>query len=713
MSDLSRNAASTARGSRLAVLAAGLLPLAGLLAACGGGGGGGGANDPDQDLIVEAWTPTNGQETLTDMSDPGLDGKVTVKFTTVPRLTSMIDGANAFNGVTPNVQILDQAFARVAGQPSLDRDTSSFTFTPDGGVLSPAQYTLTISRFVSTSAGRQLNQGVQDFSTSWCVGPDVYPPVVRNVSPAALQKDTPLFAPIVITFNESIEPVSVVYGQTVFVQDGGTNPPTALNGTLQLQRNGFDLVFTPDPCTGMPPSTTVVVRLAGVGNTSYIRDKVGNGLVGDPANNNEYSFQFDTKGAKPLVNPLIAPYPGSPFVNGGPVVQGVYATTGNHVYAYDVGWVTNNYGQTFTYKPELTQQVLAANIGFNAVPPPATAPYGGDFDVKLGRCGEGVIDYRFDTVTNQTYMYMIDEVNESIAIINTGSGAIEGHLRGVGYTRGIGISGPGATGARPTVFVSNFGQGTVTAIPVSSIQPGLPICTALQELEDDLSRRLFMLTGRNPGGIALQSQGVAIGAVVNQGDNDVQFFDPRTLKSVENLGLGTLTQKYPVGEGPIDVNFSAYIPGTGQFALIVAQGGEQNPLGSAALWWNSTGGPFAANSGAIQGSVQDGLNIPGRPIYDWVNGLAWWVPNTAGDDLAKVDIVIQGGGLFATIQPQVNILRTIGANPTKVSYASNTIAFASLAGQGQVAVWELNALNGPPVLYNLPGIRSLVCAFDQ
>ncbi|MCK6480021.1 MAG: Ig-like domain-containing protein [Planctomycetaceae bacterium] len=723
MSNLISGNGAGGRSSRLLVALprVGLAAFgAGLLAACGSGGGGGSAvelPDVNADLIVVQNTPTNGQETLTDLSDPGLDGKVTIKFTSMPRSGSIIDSTNAFNGLTPNVQVLDQGFSRVRGQPSLDRDTRSLTFTPEGGVLSPAQYTLTLSKFISTAAGKQLNAGVEDFSTSWCVGPDVYTPVVRNVSPAPFQNDTPLFTPIVITFNESIDPISAVYGQTVFVEDGGTNPPTLLNGTLQLKRDGFDLVFIPDPCSGMPPSTTVVVRMFGNGNTSAIRDRVGNVMIGNVnvgAGVTEYQFQFNTKGIKPLPNNNYTPWAGSPFLNGGPPVQAVYAATGNRLYAYDTNWVIFNFNQTFTYKPELTQQVLAANLGFPIITPPnGVQPYGGDFETKFGKTGEGVVDYRFDTTLGHTYLYVADEVNESVVVVNSGTGKIEGRFNGLGTPKGVGISGPGATGAGPTLFISNYGQGTLTAIPLSGIQPGLPICTAIQELQDDNSKRVYMLTGRNPYGVALQPQGVAIGAVVNQADNDVQFFDPRTLKPVENLGLGTLSQKYPVGEGPIDVCFAQYLPGTGQFALIVSQGGITNPTGEVALWWNSTGGPFAANSGAIQGSVEDGLNIPGRPIYDWLNGLAWWVPNTAGEDLAKVDIVIQGGGLFATIQPQVNMTRDIGPNPTKVSYTGATIAFASLTGAGQVAVWELNALAGAPTLYSLPGVRSLFCAFDQ
>ena len=98
----------------------GLLPLAGMLAACGGGGGSGvPGNDPTDPLIVLAATPTNSQETVADgsLSDPGLNGKLIVNFTSLPRYKDVIDPVNDFNGLTPNVQILNQGFFRVPGTP--------------------------------------------------------------------------------------------------------------------------------------------------------------------------------------------------------------------------------------------------------------------------------------------------------------------------------------------------------------------------------------------------------------------------------------------------------------------------------------------------------------------------------------------------------------------------------------------------------------------
>jgi hypothetical protein len=734
MSELSKVAAGRGRGSRLSAKFLGLVPMAALLAACGGGGSSGGEGD----MVVVAVTPTNGQETLTDLSDPELGGQVTVKFSEVPDSNTMIDPTNAFNGLTPNVQVLNQGFVRVQGTPSVDKQSRAFTFAPAGGLLTPNQYTLTVSHNVGTKAGHMLNSGIEDFSASWTVGPDIYNPVIRNTSPAPNQSDTPIYTPIVVTFNESLDPASVVLGQTVFIQDGGTNPPTQLLGTLQLKRDGFDMVFTPDPCTGMPPSTTIVVRMLGAGNTSFLKDRVGNALVGDPNNANEVQFQFNTKGVKPLPNPLNLPGVWSPRINpftGWDAVA--YAVTNRATYAFDVSNVLRTFSSNLTTNPSLTVQVkqgntgtvgeiwvvtitgvfvrrLPASSGFAAV----HGPYGGDWEAKLGQPGEAVVDWRFDSVTGHSYIYQLDEADESVAIINSGTSKIEGHFRGVGTPKGISISGPGSTGLAPVIYVSNYGQGTVTGIPVGTIVPGLPICTAVKELQDDNKRRVYLTAGKNPSGVACEYFGLPIGAVTNQADNEVQFFDPATLAPLGN-GLGTVSQRFTVGESPIDVAFSGYDNfNNWLFAFIVNQGGEENPEGSVSLWWNSNTvvGLFRSNSGSITGTLTDGVNVPGRPTSDPL-GFYCWLGNTAGSDVIKAQIVANGSGLGTNINLKTSISREVGPNPTRMTWTGNpqglTLAFASLAGAGQVAVWERSSIIGPPDLYPVPGVNSVFSAWDQ
>jgi hypothetical protein len=709
-------AANHGRGARLAALFLGLVPLTGLLAACGGGGGDGGDDDASGDMLVERVTPTNGQETLANLSDPDLNGRLTMVLSGIPTASSIIDPQNAVNLLTPNVQILDQSFTRVRGTPAVDAATRTVTFTPAGGSLAPAQYTVTMSKFVSSTSGKLLNNGLEDFSSSWTVGPDVYPPVVRNVSPANNQNDVPLFTPIVVTFNESLEPASVVFGQTVFVQDGGTNPPTQLSGTLQLKRNGFDLVFTPDPCVGLPPSTTVVFRMLGAGNVSFLRDPVGNPLVGDPNNSNEVQFQFNTKGVKPLPIAANMHTPGSPRTSLlTPMLA--YVTSRDRVYAFDVSAVAFERALFGRMDVSLVQQVLETNRQ-----PIQTSPttwgygplYGGDYEAKLGQCGEAILDARLDPATGDTYYYMIDEANESVAIVHSATGRIEGHFNGIGTPKGIAMTSPFSAGSTPILFVTNYGQATLTGIDIGPIQPGLPICTAIQELQDDQSRRLYMPTGRNPAGVAAYWGNAAIPAagLVNQSDGEFQIFDPRTLAPIGSSFLGVLSDTYSVGENPIDIAWSPYFAASGWiFAYVVNQGGIQNPTGSVSVWWNATTGfaPFNSRSGTIATTITDGMNVPGRVTSNpGVLGNSFYVPNTGGDEIVGVNLGQVGGYIYTTITATVGSTRPVGDNPTGISWTgllNADVAIVPLPGLGVVGAYGLDSTITPPVYFSLPGAR--------
>ena len=231
-------------------------------------------------------------------------------------------------------------------------------------------------------------------------------------------------------------------------------------------------------------------------------------------------------------------------------------------------------------------------------------------------------------------------------------------------------------------------QATVTAIPIGSIVPGQPICTAVKELQDDFSKRSYLSTGKSPNGVALEYFGVSptpVGAVVNQADNEVQFFDPTTLQPLSG-GLGTISQRFTVGESPLDVAFSGYDGfNNWLFAFIVNQGGVENPQGSVSLWWNAnTVIPlFRSNSGSITGSLADGVNVPGRPSSDPL-GFYAWIANTAGTDVIKAQIVANGSGLGTNINLKTSIHREVGPNPTRMTWTGDPnnlmIAFASLAG---------------------------------
>ena len=720
-----------AAGSRLGALSLFLLPMAGVLAGCGPDAPGDG--DPDNDLIVLAATPTNGQETNTTLSDPELEQRITVKFTTTPARSTMLDDTNAFNGLTPYVQMLDQNFARVPGTPSIDPDTHAFLFEPENKTLVNGQYTLTVSKFVTTPTGNLLNAGLEDFSTSFTVGADDYPPVVRNTSPANNQSDVPLFNPIVMTFNESLDPATCVLGQTVFVQDGGTNPPTQQGGTLLLKRDGFDLVFIPDPCTGLTPGTTIVVRMLGIPtptvppaapipnpNPTHIKDRVGNALIGTSAATSwEVQFQFNTKGAQRLY-PTFLGAMGSPRI--GQFNSSVaFVSSNKETIAFEMGGVVAEYAVHFAVNPAYVQQIIAANgiptIFYAGTPPvPVSWSYvgsiGGDFRIDFEKAGEAVIDWRVDPLTNLTYIYQVDEAKEAVVIADNSS-KVQGKFKGLGTPKGIGISGPGAAGNNPFLYVTNYSQATLTGIPLGLIQPGKNICTAVQELNDDASQRVYMATGRNPSGVAAEYFGTAFGVVVNQADNEIQLFDLGTLTDFNHLGQGQLQHTYQVGANPIDAAWSPPLSGGALIFCYVSNLGDlNNPNGSVSLWWNNTSlnGLFNSLSGSVAATVTDGLTQPGRPMSDPLR-LSCWVPNTGSDDVSRLDIAIIGGFTGSAVSATVGLSKSLGLGPTSVTWTGIItgnpleLCFATLAGQGEVAIWEKYAGIGPVTYLPAPGCR--------
>ena len=123
-----------------------------------GGGGAGGANSSDPDvaveLIVKNITPTNSQEVLTKLTDPGLvdptyrdpadGGVIKTRFSEKLMASTVLDSSNAFNGLSSDVNFLNSAFERVPGTPLIpvEEGGNVLVFVPNGD-LPNGQYTLT------------------------------------------------------------------------------------------------------------------------------------------------------------------------------------------------------------------------------------------------------------------------------------------------------------------------------------------------------------------------------------------------------------------------------------------------------------------------------------------------------------------------------------------------------------------------------------------
>ena len=106
-----------------------------------------------------------------------------------------------------------------------------------------------------------------------------------------------------MVFNESVNPQTVT-NTSITVVAG--NPPTTIPGSLKMSRDDFEVVWTPDQDSVMPPNATIVVTITG--GASGVTDMVGNTFE-DPTVNPpaaQWAFSFETVTEPPPPNNPIA-----------------------------------------------------------------------------------------------------------------------------------------------------------------------------------------------------------------------------------------------------------------------------------------------------------------------------------------------------------------------------------------------------------------------
>jgi hypothetical protein len=225
-----------------------------------------GGLDPDAALVVTSVSPARNQETLPDLSDPGLSGRISVKFSTYVRASDLLDDRNPVNGLSRKVAFLDQAFAPVHGSPRLVRNVLWFEpFDNVHPVLPVGRYSITFKSSIRSARGRLLNDGRADFRTSFTVGSGSFPVVLVKVSPRHGQSDVGIRREIVASFDVPLDPVTAF--EAVRLEDRSTVPPTPVDALVTLERRGFDVVVHPTT-PGNPPGTQLTLVIAGRGTAN-------------------------------------------------------------------------------------------------------------------------------------------------------------------------------------------------------------------------------------------------------------------------------------------------------------------------------------------------------------------------------------------------------------------------------------------------------------
>jgi hypothetical protein len=200
--------------------------------------------DREAPLFVTSVKPARNQETLPDLSDPGLNTRIEVRFSTYPRARDLVDDPSFPSGLSRKVAFLDQAFAPVHAMASVRRNFLFIDpFDLQHQLLRQGRYTLTIKPSVRSWGGKALNEGRGSFTTRFSVGSWRLPFVLVRVSPRDGQTDVGLRRTVVASFDRPVDPLTAF--ESVRLEDRSTQPPTPIDALVTLEREGLDVVVVP------------------------------------------------------------------------------------------------------------------------------------------------------------------------------------------------------------------------------------------------------------------------------------------------------------------------------------------------------------------------------------------------------------------------------------------------------------------------------------
>lgn len=719
------------------------------------------ASSSKSDLVVTLVTPTTNQEVLPDFSDPGLNGRIMVRFSAPLRKGDFISRSNGINSLTPAVEFLNSQFLRLQGAPTIRGNTFEFdpTTVDNGGALPDGQYTLNIKSSVRSVRGKLLNQGVKDFTTCFSIGVDKWAPVMRSISPLRNQQNIGLNQKIVMSFNEPVNAATLI--TTVNVSDVSTNPPTPILGPLggtgvATDRGGFDVVFTPDPCFGYPPKSTIEISVQGaqlpsnppgfplLSTGNYCPPPADVSAVSDVFNNKFtmdqgiqwtynastklfesplgtydcvglFKTQFVTRGITP---PPVGLVPGSPqWVN--PFCGIVLTWWSNRcdfqgrVFFYTTGTSVGQVDITQVISLFVLQGVQ--NFTLSTIVP--------NSPVRMGRPGGIMVDPRWDANNgNHTFLYVVDQRSATVLVVDSRNMKILGRFAGFSSPRDVGIS-TDFGAARVTLWVTDFGAKQAVGIDLASVavnlggQPGAQ--SPCDAIKDNQKNRVFIPTGNGPTDVSADSFLLNRAMVVNSLSNSVTLID---------ASRGAVLKDYQVGGNPLSCDFTLWGFGAIDVAAICNQGGLSDPDGSVSLYLRAPPlqnflPALAQQRDDIEATLTNGVK---NPTYvwgnqEWANPLSgnsspqlFFVPNTGGKTILDLRINVTGTfGLL--IDLQANQVREVGFNPTGVMYDAyfpNQMIFSCVAGEGKFAGMD-SLRNLPPEAITVPGIRRIFTCFSH
>jgi hypothetical protein len=177
----------------------------------------------------------------------------------------------------------------VLGTVTYDGPSRTATFTPAALLLNDTTYTATVSTHAATPAGVTLGSPfVWSFSTA--LTPDTTAPFVIFTNPRDGETGVAINRKIVATFNEAMDPATMIGANVAVVGPAGT-----VGGAVTYAAVSFAATFA--PTANLAASTTYTVTLKGVNG---VKDLAGNYMVQD------YVWSFTTAAAPDLTAPEIS-----------------------------------------------------------------------------------------------------------------------------------------------------------------------------------------------------------------------------------------------------------------------------------------------------------------------------------------------------------------------------------------------------------------------
>ena len=179
----------------------------------------------------------------------------------------------------------------VTGTVTYDVPSRTATFTPAVNLLNNTTYNATIATVAENTAGTALaSPFIWSFSTT--ATPDTTPPVVSFTAPASNELGVLINRKIVATFNEAMDPATII-GANVLV----TGPSGTVSGGVIYAASSFAMTFS--PFSSLTTSATYTVTIKG---PSGVKDSAvaGNFMASD------YTWSFNTALTPDTTSPRIS-----------------------------------------------------------------------------------------------------------------------------------------------------------------------------------------------------------------------------------------------------------------------------------------------------------------------------------------------------------------------------------------------------------------------